>query len=145
MTTTTTLDLDVIKARADAVPKGPWVIEGDYPQSVTNAEALVIAECFEGPQWPPSIAEFIAHAREDVPALVAEVERLRTALANRDLLLDKHRETTGVVVRQRAEAQAERDALREENARWRQQAAASKVSEDILQGNINALVAERDA
>lgn len=29
-------------------------------------------------------AEFIAHAREDVPALVAEVERLRALLAGRD-------------------------------------------------------------
>lgn len=63
-----------IEARTNAVPKGPWVIEGDYPQRVTNAEALVIAECFEGAQWSPSIAEFIAHARTDVPALLAAVE-----------------------------------------------------------------------
>jgi hypothetical protein len=44
--------------------------------------------------------------------------------------------------RRKTESEIER--LREENARWRQQANASKVSEDILQANINALVAERD-
>ncbi|MGH3377913.1 MAG: hypothetical protein ACRDP6_24585 [Actinoallomurus sp.] len=73
--------LTEIEALVSAVPKAPWVIEGDYPQRITNAEALVIAECFEGPQFPPSIAEFIAHARTDVPALLAEVKRLREQMS----------------------------------------------------------------
>jgi hypothetical protein len=32
----------------------------------------------------PADAAFIAHAREDIPALLAEVERLRRELADRD-------------------------------------------------------------
>lgn len=46
---------------------------------------------------------------------------------------------------ERRKTEAEVRRLREENDRLRQQASASKVSEDILQANINALVAERDA
>jgi hypothetical protein len=41
----------------------------------------VIAETFEGgPAGLCSIPEFIAHAREDVPALLAEIERLKARL-----------------------------------------------------------------
>lgn len=42
----------------------------------------------------------------------AEVERLRGELANRDSLLEKYRETVGVIVGQREDAKAERDALK---------------------------------
>lgn len=73
--------LTEIEARTDAVPKGPWVIEGTYPQQVTNAQALLIAECFTGPQVPPSIAEFITAARTDIPVLVAA---LRAALRHHE-------------------------------------------------------------
>lgn len=90
-----------IKARVEAVPKGPWVIEGDYPQRITNAEALVIAECFTVPQWPPSIAEFITHARTDVPVLVAEVKqqtkRANTAEGQRSAYSDAMHQIVGVI------------------------------------------------
>ena len=47
---------------------------------------------FPSPQWPAELGanmNFIAHAREDVPALLAEVERLRAALdAIRDGITD---------------------------------------------------------
>ncbi len=52
-------DLNMIKERAEKVTHGPWYAD----------------------------AEFIAHAREDIPRLVAEVERLRKAIvvAEREL------------------------------------------------------------
>lgn len=52
-------DLNMIKERAEKVTHGPWYAD----------------------------AEFIAHAREDIPRLVAEIERLREAIktAKREL------------------------------------------------------------
>ena len=47
----TTLDLDAIRARVEAATQGPW----------------------EHEPWA-----FIAHARTDIPALLAEVDRLTT-------------------------------------------------------------------
>ena len=84
------LDLAPIKARADAATVGPWIVdedqvrrepyrypghgpwEGRLPQYVTERYGIL----------NENDAEFIAHAREDVPALVAEVERLRGELAD---------------------------------------------------------------
>lgn len=74
-----------IRARVDCVEPGPWAVEYDGCDcnegcmdqlavgfgpftSVENAHRDVTPE-----------AEFAAAAREDVPALLAEVERLRTA------------------------------------------------------------------
>ncbi len=87
------LNLEAIKARAEAATPGPWAVP------VANVFRVVCpgAEHHNPPMglcppypWrviaEPSVydpsaadAEFIAHARTDVPALVAEVERLRGA------------------------------------------------------------------
>lgn len=79
--------LDEIQARADAATRGPWSIwrsGTDYPQSVVaNDDGLsLVAETFTGPQHPAADAEFIAHARTDVPALVAALR----------LVLNRHSE-----------------------------------------------------
>ena len=97
------IDLDAIKARAEAATPGPWnadvaqrgdcVVWGPNGRFVLNAQAE--PHWVEFPEgWPTkrSVAfdadrrdvEFIAHAREDVPALVAEVERLRGDVAESD-------------------------------------------------------------
>ena len=85
----TTLDLEPIKERLDAATPGPW----DFyvlPQSVGITVATIHSE--QGPRetcWtvdlPPEIggmgtekdATFIAHAPEDIAALISEVERRR--------------------------------------------------------------------
>jgi len=81
----TELDLAAIEARVEATPKGPWFVEyfGDegYPQRVENHAAILIADTHEGGEGPRPIPEFIAHARTDVPALLAEVNRLRATLS----------------------------------------------------------------
>lgn len=73
----TALDLDAIQARADAATVGPWVM---------TAQGGIESASYRGPGEDfTSVAstrtqnnwEFIAHAREDVPALVAEVRLLR--------------------------------------------------------------------
>ena len=84
-----TLDLEPIKARLAAATPGPWDFHV-LPQSVGITVATIHSE--QGPRetrWtvdlPPEIggmgtradAEMIAHAPEDIAALVAEVEQLR--------------------------------------------------------------------
>ena len=76
------LDLDAIEARAAVATSGLWwtgmhdgfsyVVEGPESDSHPVAQRLIRPD-----------AEFIAHARTDVPALLAEVRRLRAALAGK--------------------------------------------------------------
>jgi hypothetical protein len=101
------IDLAAIKARADAATEGPWEFgTAPHPDSnETKAEYVANASCGDGPlwvAWAPNLtddgyaylvtgitgdgptseanATFIAHAREDVPKLVAEVKQLRAEL-----------------------------------------------------------------
>lgn len=84
-------ELKAIRKRAEAATDGPWrvgcgSVETDSPehQSVSswwggtsnNICNLNDGEYIENSN-EDSDAEFIAHAREDVPALLAEIERLR--------------------------------------------------------------------
>lgn len=82
--------LRAIEARADAATPGPWVADsniygkgklvccrnGSLPKGDRVAEVL---ELLAGLDSDSAIANalFIAHARADIPALVAEVRRLR--------------------------------------------------------------------
>ena len=83
-------DLEAIKARAAAATEGPW--EWDDPTigqhwsrpepwaTVVDDEVNCGGYCYGGSSSPiksDADGQFIAHAREDIPALVAEVERLR--------------------------------------------------------------------
>ena len=84
------LDLEAIKARSEAATEGPW--EWDNPTvgqhwsrpepwaTVVDDEVNCGGYCYGGSSSPiksDADGQFIAHAREDIPALVAEVERLR--------------------------------------------------------------------
>ncbi len=76
-----TLDLDAIEARVEAATEGPWTVGA-------NAGCGCCRWIRQGDEDGPQICnaddrgddQFIAHARTDVPALVAEVRRLREAL-----------------------------------------------------------------
>lgn len=66
------LDLGVIEARANTATEGPWRSRLWFGRfQVVDSENEIICETDD----PDDL--FIAAAREDVPALVAEVERLR--------------------------------------------------------------------
>lgn len=68
------LNLDAIKARLAAASEGPWS---------WGEDGLVWAPRLGDPVSGSTEVEdaaFIAHAREDIPALVAEVEKLREEL-----------------------------------------------------------------
>ena len=97
-------DLAAIRARVEAATPGPWVhqittacysvIQGGDRRSDHVHLAMMGTDGDGSPYNEPETypngdndAEFIAHAREDVPALVAEVERLRNLLTG---ALDAH-------------------------------------------------------
>lgn len=96
---TDTEQLAQIRARADAATKGPWYLRltdetyRDRPAhyyiasevrgivDVRPDDAFYVATTQRGNAQARADAEFIAHAREDVATLLAEIERLRAALA----------------------------------------------------------------
>jgi hypothetical protein len=93
---TAPLDLDAIEARAEAATEGPWQYDGmplredaEYGHIVTGGGTPGSMRehqiCWVGETLnlrAPEDAEFIAHARADVPALLAEVRRLRALNAD---------------------------------------------------------------
>ena len=104
------LDLDAIEARANAATPSPWQTGGDLQgvwRKVAIQRGLILQSaiaqsmsrmfikdyCESLTMWDAwedeakgredRNAEFIAHARDDVPALIAEVRRLRALLEQR--------------------------------------------------------------
>jgi hypothetical protein len=86
----TDIDTQAIRERCDAATPGPWIAKRFDPyrnraaiyqtpeaQKVNPLRWQVTAICREARAQD---ADFIEHAREDVPVLLAEVERLRAAL-----------------------------------------------------------------
>ncbi|MCC7075331.1 MAG: hypothetical protein IT383_28720 [Deltaproteobacteria bacterium] len=78
-------ELKAIRSRCDAATRGPWkaYVEGRDHESGssfirTGGEAR--GEDIELSGATPADYDFIAHARQDVPALVVEVARLRRLL-----------------------------------------------------------------
>lgn len=69
-------ELTAMRQRYEATMKGPWETDGTGGAIGMFRKML----CF-GEKMCGSDIEFIAHARTDVPKLVAEVERLQAALA----------------------------------------------------------------
>lgn len=77
------INLEEIKARYEAATPGEWV----ESFSATHGPCIKV---YLGPNQQRGITvagelevndlEFIVHAHQDIPALIAEVERLRTAL-----------------------------------------------------------------
>lgn len=90
------LDLEPIKARESEATTGPWVSAWEctpshtetletviYNPAAHDGEKQIVGFIFYDKYWAACSrpnAAFIASAREDIPALVAELERLRTAL-----------------------------------------------------------------
>lgn len=69
-------ELSQMKARAEKATAGPWIRTHDCLIRTQNTE-IVVAEAWRRVKGAEDAA-FIAHAREDVPRLVAEVERLQS-------------------------------------------------------------------
>lgn len=77
-------DLKAIKARCEAATPGPWQTTVFYGVSSPKSKGYSVdTDKYVGVVEEVSLkkdAEFIAHAREDVPKLVAEVEQLQSRI-----------------------------------------------------------------
>jgi hypothetical protein len=94
----TRLDLEGIAARAAAAAPGPWETRdvGYVFATVTTACAAEsgytgtpIVDTFMWPEHGSANQAFIAHVREDVPALVDEVRRLRAVISNAAIAVER--------------------------------------------------------
>jgi hypothetical protein len=80
------MDLDAIEQRANAATEGPWASEAHHHRISGKPvlfEVHPVAELEgngDGGVTTAADAEFIAHARTDVPALVARVRELEADL-----------------------------------------------------------------
>jgi hypothetical protein len=77
-------ELSEIEARAEAATPGPWWVEAISDAvrlCIGKGRSKVILGRFRPPQLPERETHanviFCAHAREDIPKLIAEVRRLR--------------------------------------------------------------------
>lgn len=96
------MNLEAIKNREILATQGPWKIvksEETGVQIGTTWEHGQLEDCVPVVTTAHGVsgttiyindnnAEFIAHARQDVPALIAEIERLQNELAKTQRLLD---------------------------------------------------------
>ncbi|GAA1406191.1 hypothetical protein GCM10009639_53730 [Kitasatospora putterlickiae] len=77
------LDLDAVRRRADAATPGPWHIEEDrhdLVRRVTDTSGTLDINLGYLGNRTLADAEFIAHARTDLPALMARQDYLRAAI-----------------------------------------------------------------
>jgi len=93
------LDLDAIEARAKAATPGPWrpsatkppaadslkvwAPNPDGPAGFCDEKCVLVGNKYFAEQAEKDVA-FAAHAREDIPALIAELRRLREENVGRD-------------------------------------------------------------
>ena len=104
------LDLDAIEARANAATPGPWTFLPD--QRLERRGLGILGPSFERVALMPEPAGahpadalFVAHARTDVPALVARVRELEAAILEAcDVLDEKMWRGTGHIDRDLEEA-----------------------------------------
>jgi hypothetical protein len=73
-----TLDIEKMEALAKAATRGKWVVDGDVLRSAKDDLTIVSI----GKVWLPKDSQFIAAAREAVPALLARVRELEADLKN---------------------------------------------------------------
>lgn len=82
------MNIKEIRARAEAASPGPWVCctwdPMEPPHVAVQSVIDKIKVCDSRSNVAsPADAEFIAHAREDIPALIARVEELEAALKSK--------------------------------------------------------------
>ena len=117
------LDLDAIEARAEAADPAPWYLSDldtaweDHKPVIARLDSSVITR--HEPSHPPTRSspnvQFIAHARADIPALVAELRAARadiTEMAYRGTALSGAVDRLeGIVATQAAELRAAREVV----------------------------------
>ncbi len=87
----TNTEIEAIRKRAEEATEGPWIIEESRYGGYYNAgnPKYDYSACIS----PENDIEFIANAREDIPKLLSEIERLRDELSfilNVDMTKNAH-------------------------------------------------------
>jgi hypothetical protein len=91
MTRLTIEQIEAIRERVEKATEGPWYptqhhvatnpnVSGGYPPSPESICSLADGEYIEN--YNQADAEFIANARQDIPALLVEVDRLKKKFAH---------------------------------------------------------------
>ncbi len=133
-----TIDLQAIKALADAATPGPWeeVAEsGEWWITGPDIENGFVINTTRG--ITQANADFIAAAREAVPALLAEVERLTAEVGEMDALADEMTSRIEYMGTDLSVAKSQRDEARREVERLTALLSdyASKVAKLIMERN----------
>jgi hypothetical protein len=86
-----TIDLAAIKARHAVTTKGPWELYCELNVRGDGRRGVVTSALSSNGSYYQNVANmtFIAAAHADIPALVAEVERLQRTLAETQAELDE--------------------------------------------------------
>ena len=75
-------EIEAIRKRAEKATEGPWwASEGLYVVNNLTGDSYEWDADFVAETERESDAEFIAHAREDIPKLLAEINRLKSELS----------------------------------------------------------------
>ncbi|WP_102271342.1 hypothetical protein [Cytobacillus massiliigabonensis] len=90
--------LNAIRERAESAAEGPWKVGKRSPNGLENVgcKGLLIAQVcrYDDAELNRNTAEFIAHAREDVPKLLEYITELKTEIIRlseaEDLLSEAH-------------------------------------------------------
>lgn len=81
-------EIEAIAARAKAATEGPWLLSGggDFYSILTAPDAYIkiISPFLSKPH--ANLSEFIAHARQDIPALLSDLRQARGLLRRWALL-----------------------------------------------------------
>jgi len=112
------LDFDAIRERAAAATPGPWTADHEWCQ-INTPDGRRLFEVLlgdndtrENAQQAIADAEFVAHANQDVPALLAEVASLTAELEQMKQVVAAARSVFEVEHRRAEKAEAEQDRLR---------------------------------
>lgn len=117
MTRLTSEEIETIRKRAEKASDGDWYSEVSTFENATEK----LTEIAVQPGVAMSVrteadAEFIANAREDIPKLLAEVDRLRNAFDqlndNRMKWMESHGELEAEIARWQAELSELNDEIR---------------------------------
>lgn len=72
-------ELDAVRQRIETATEGPWDTAKLASGWHVMYDGYIVAEIYRN---EVENAEFIAHAREDIPKLLAEIDRLNAELQN---------------------------------------------------------------
>ncbi|WP_340640634.1 hypothetical protein [Bacillus atrophaeus] len=72
------MKLEEIRQRADAATEGPWRIGKQSPNGLNNIGT--IGGLLTAQTTDEDDAKFIAHARQDIPWLISEIDRLNSGI-----------------------------------------------------------------